>query len=71
MKLASLFLNLRPKPLGFRETESVIYLDGEAVAALKYLLHLGSEVMSSSRLDEELEIRIGRLSGAFRQFFKT
>ena len=61
----------KTRTLGFGETESVNYLDGEAAAALNYFLHLSSEVMSSGRLDGELKIRIGRVSGAFGQFFKT
>ena len=48
----------------------VIHLDGEMVAAVKQFRYLGSEVMSSGRLDEELRTRIERASAAFGQLFK-
>ena len=58
------------KTMGFGETESVIHLDGERVDAVNHFRYLGSEVMSSGRLDEELKTRIGRASAAFGQFSK-
>ena len=46
------------------------YLDGEIVEAVNHFRYLGSEVMSSGRLDEELRTRIGRASATFGQLFK-
>ena len=60
----------KTKTLGFGETEPVIHLDGEIVEAVNHFRYLGSEVMSSGRLDEELRTRIGRASAAFGQLFK-
>ena len=60
----------KTKTLGFGETEPVINLDGEIVEAVNHFRYLGSEVMSSGRLDEELRTRIGRASAAFGQLFK-
>ena len=56
--------------LGFGGTEPVINLDGEIVEAVNHFRYLGSEVMSSGRLDEELRTRIGRVSATFGQLFK-
>ena len=60
----------KTKTLGFEETEPVINLDGEIVEAVNHFRYLGSEVMSSGRLDEELRTRIGRASATFGQLFK-
>ena len=68
--MASLSLKSKTKALGFGETEPVINLDGEFVEAVNHFRHLGSEVMSSSRLNEELRTRIGRASATFGQLFK-
>ena len=55
---------------GIGETEPVIHQYGEIVEAVNYFSYLGSEAMSSGRLDEELKTRIGRTSAALEQFFK-
>ena len=60
----------KTKTLGFEETEPVINLDGEIVEAVNHFRYLGSEVMPSGRLDEELRTRIGRASATFGQLFK-
>ena len=60
----------KTKTLGFGETETVINLDGEIVEAVNHFRYLGSEVMSSGRLDEELRTRTGRASATFGQLFK-
>ena len=60
----------KTKTLGFGETEPVINLDGEIVEAVNHFCYLGSEVMSSGRLDEESRNRIGRASTTFGQLFK-
>ena len=60
----------KTKTLGFGEAEPVINLDGEIVEAVNHFCYLGSEVMSSGRLDEESRNRIGRASATFGQFFK-
>ena len=43
----------KTKTLGFGETEPVVNLDGEIDEAVEHFHYLGSEVMSSGRLDEE------------------
>ena len=45
----------KTKTLVFGEAETVINLDGEIVKAVNHFHYLGSEVMSSGRLDEEIE----------------
>ena len=60
----------KTKTLGFGEAEPVIHLDGDIVEAVNHFRYLGSEVMSSGRLDEELRTRIGHASAAFGQLFK-
>ena len=60
----------KTKTLSFGETEPVINLDGEIVEAVEHFRYLGSEVMSSGRLDEELRTRIRRASATFGQLFK-
>ena len=64
------YLKSKTKTLGFEETEPVINLDGEIVEAVNHFRYLGSEVMPSGRLDEELRTRIGRASATFGQLFK-
>ena len=56
----------KTKTLGFGEAEPVINL----VKAVNHFPYLGSKVMSSGRLDEELRTRIGRASATFGQLFK-
>ena len=60
----------KTKTLEFGETEPVINLDGEIVEAVNHFRYLGSEVMSSGRLNEELRTRIVRASATFGQLFK-
>ena len=52
----------KTKTLRFGETESVIHLDSEMVAPVDHFRYLGSEVISSGRLNKELSARIGRAS---------
>ena len=68
--MASLSLNLRPKPWSLGKQSQSNHLDGEHVNAVNHFCYLGSEVMSSGRLDEELRTRIGRASAAFGQLSK-
>ena len=60
----------KTKALGFGEREPAINLDGEIVEAVNHFRYLGSVVMSSGRLDEELRTRIGRACATFGQLFK-
>ena len=57
--------------MGFGETEAAVHLDREAVDTVSHFQYLGSEVMSNSRLDEELKIRIRQASAVFGQLCKV
>ena len=68
--MASLSLNLRPRPLGSEKQSQLYHLDGEIVETVNHFRNLGSEVISFGLLDKELRTRIGRASAAFGQLFK-